>query len=114
MAPANKASSFDNPKADYLKISWVPGSGELTILCTALLGGSLAFLWYNAHPAEVFMGDTGSLAIGALTWWAVADSVPNWWSNILPYVVVLLVLVFFAQRLRMPAAEGIPYRRGES
>ncbi len=56
----------------------------------------------------------GSLAIGALTWWAVADSVPNWWSNILPYVVVLLVLVFFAQRLRMPAAEGIPYRRGES
>ncbi|MEK9986213.1 MAG: phospho-N-acetylmuramoyl-pentapeptide-transferase, partial [Opitutae bacterium] len=52
--------------ADYLKISWVPGTGELAILCTALLGGSLAFLWYNAHPAEVFMGDTGSLAIGGL------------------------------------------------
>ena len=52
--------------ADYLKISWVPGTGELSIVCTALLGGSLAFLWYNAHPAEVFMGDTGSLAIGGL------------------------------------------------
>ena len=52
--------------SDYLKISWVPGSGELAIVCTALLGGSLAFLWYNAHPAEMFMGDTGSLAIGGL------------------------------------------------
>ncbi len=52
--------------ADYLKISWVPGTGELAIVCTALLGGSLAFLWFNAHPAEVFMGDTGSLAIGGL------------------------------------------------
>jgi phospho-N-acetylmuramoyl-pentapeptide-transferase len=52
--------------ADYLKISWVPGTGELAIVCIALLGGSLAFLWYNAHPADVFMGDTGSLAIGGL------------------------------------------------
>ena len=52
--------------ANYLKISWVPGTGELAIVCIALLGGSLAFLWYNAHPAEVFMGDTGSLAIGGL------------------------------------------------
>ena len=52
--------------ADYLMISWIPGTGELTVLCASLLGGSLAFLWYNAHPAEVFMGDTGSLAIGGL------------------------------------------------
>ena len=52
--------------ADYLMISWVPGTGELAVVCSALLGGSLAFLWYNAHPAEVFMGDTGSLAIGGL------------------------------------------------
>jgi phospho-N-acetylmuramoyl-pentapeptide-transferase len=52
--------------SDYLKVSWIPGSGELTVVCTALLGGSLAFLWFNAHPAEVFMGDTGSLAIGGL------------------------------------------------
>ncbi len=52
--------------SDYLLISWVPGTGELTVVCAALLGGCLAFLWYNAHPAEVFMGDTGSLAIGGL------------------------------------------------
>lgn len=52
--------------AEYLKISWVPGTGELAVVCIALLGGSLAFLWYNAHPAEIFMGDTGSLAIGGL------------------------------------------------
>ena len=52
--------------SDYLKVSWVPGSGELTIVCSALLGGSLSFLWFNAHPAEMFMGDTGSLAIGGL------------------------------------------------
>jgi len=52
--------------SEYLKISWIPGSGELTVVCSALLGGSLAFLWYNAHPADMFMGDTGSLAIGGL------------------------------------------------
>ena len=52
--------------AQYLAVSWVPGSGELTVICAALLGGGLSFLWYNAHPAEVFMGDTGSLAIGGL------------------------------------------------
>ncbi len=52
--------------SNYLNISWVPGTGELSVVCAALLGGSLAFLWYNAHPAEMFMGDTGSLAIGGL------------------------------------------------
>ncbi len=52
--------------SEYLRISWVPGTGELAVVCAALLGGSLAFLWYNAHPAEMFMGDTGSLAIGGL------------------------------------------------
>ena len=40
--------------------------GELAVVCAALLGASLAFLWYNSHPAEVFMGDTGSLALGGL------------------------------------------------
>lgn len=52
--------------ADYLFISFIPGAGELMVICSALLGASLAFLWYNAHPAEVFMGDTGSLALGGL------------------------------------------------
>ncbi len=52
--------------ADYLFISYIPGAGELAVICSALLGASLAFLWYNSHPAEVFMGDTGSLALGGL------------------------------------------------
>jgi phospho-N-acetylmuramoyl-pentapeptide-transferase len=42
----------------------VPGSSELTIFCATMIGASLGFLWYNAHPAEVFMGDVGSLALG--------------------------------------------------
>ncbi len=52
--------------ADYLLISFVPGVGELAIICAALVGAGMAFLWYNSHPAEVFMGDTGSLALGGL------------------------------------------------
>lgn len=52
--------------ANYLLISYVPGTGELAVVCSALIGASLAFLWYNSHPATVFMGDTGSLALGGL------------------------------------------------
>lgn len=50
--------------AEYLQILYLPGAGELAVFCAALFGASIGFLWYNAHPAEVFMGDTGSLAIG--------------------------------------------------
>jgi phospho-N-acetylmuramoyl-pentapeptide-transferase len=50
--------------ADYLNIIYLPGSGELTVFVAALVGASLGFLWYNAYPAQVFMGDTGSLALG--------------------------------------------------
>ncbi len=50
--------------AAYLQIPYVNGAGELTVFCAALLGAGLGFLWFNCHPAQVFMGDTGSLAIG--------------------------------------------------
>ncbi|WP_271077155.1 phospho-N-acetylmuramoyl-pentapeptide-transferase [Aurantiacibacter sp. MUD61] len=50
--------------SEYLGIPHVPGAGELAILCAAIMGAGLAFLWYNAPPAAVFMGDTGSLALG--------------------------------------------------
>ncbi len=50
--------------ANYLQIHHVPGSGELAIFCGALVGGGLGFLWFNAPPAKVFMGDTGSLSLG--------------------------------------------------
>ena len=48
----------------YLAIEYLPGAGELTVYCGAAVGATLGFLWFNSHPAEVFMGDTGSLAIG--------------------------------------------------
>lgn len=52
--------------ADYLQLHYVPGSGELAVLCGALIGGAMGFLWYNAPPAMVFMGDTGSLSLGGV------------------------------------------------
>jgi phospho-N-acetylmuramoyl-pentapeptide-transferase len=52
--------------AEYLQIPYVPFSGELAVVCSALLGACLGFLWWNAFPARVFMGDTGSLAIGGM------------------------------------------------
>jgi phospho-N-acetylmuramoyl-pentapeptide-transferase len=52
--------------ADYLQINFVPGTGELAVICGALIGAGLGFLWYNAPPAQIFMGDTGSLALGGL------------------------------------------------
>jgi phospho-N-acetylmuramoyl-pentapeptide-transferase len=52
--------------ADYLQIHYVAGTGELAVLCGAVLGASLGFLWFNAPPASIFMGDTGSLALGGL------------------------------------------------
>jgi phospho-N-acetylmuramoyl-pentapeptide-transferase len=55
----------DNAKAaEYLLIPHVPGAGELTVFCSAMVGAGLGFLWFNCHPAQMFMGDTGSLALG--------------------------------------------------
>jgi phospho-N-acetylmuramoyl-pentapeptide-transferase len=50
--------------AQYLQVTYVPGAGELCVVCGAMLGAGMGFLWYNAYPAEVFMGDVGSLALG--------------------------------------------------
>ncbi|MCB1983137.1 MAG: phospho-N-acetylmuramoyl-pentapeptide-transferase, partial [Rhodoferax sp.] len=48
----------------YLLFPYIPGAGELLIFCAAMAGAGLAFLWFNAHPAQVFMGDVGALALG--------------------------------------------------
>jgi phospho-N-acetylmuramoyl-pentapeptide-transferase len=50
--------------AGYLQIPYEPGAGELTVFCAGMIGAGLGFLWYNCHPAQIFMGDTGSLALG--------------------------------------------------
>tara|TARA_B100000579_G_C22848938_1_gene866104 strand:+ start:5845 stop:6975 length:1131 start_codon:yes stop_codon:yes gene_type:complete len=60
---AYASSRFDF--SDYLNIIYIPNSGELFIFCLAIIGSCIGFLWYNAHPAKVFMGDTGSLSLGA-------------------------------------------------
>ncbi|MEM1287794.1 MAG: phospho-N-acetylmuramoyl-pentapeptide-transferase [Pseudomonadota bacterium] len=52
--------------SDYLQIHFTPGTGELAVLCGAVIGSSLGFLWFNAPPAQIFMGDTGSLALGGM------------------------------------------------
>jgi phospho-N-acetylmuramoyl-pentapeptide-transferase len=49
----------------YLGVPHIPGAGELVVFCAAIAGAGLAFLWFNAYPAEVFMGDVGALALGA-------------------------------------------------
>ncbi len=50
--------------SNYLNVFYLPGAGELTVICASIVGASLGFLWFNSHPASVFMGDTGSLALG--------------------------------------------------
>ncbi len=52
--------------ADYLDIMYIPNAGELVVFCAAFIGACVGFLWYNAYPAQVFMGDTGSLALGGI------------------------------------------------
>ena len=56
----------DAISANYLFLKPIAGAGELTVVCCALIGAAMAFLWYNCYPAAVFMGDTGSLALGGL------------------------------------------------
>src|SRR5439155_23612219 len=50
--------------ADYLRVTNVKGAGELTVFCGALIGAAIGFLWFNCHPAQIFMGDVGPLALG--------------------------------------------------
>src|SRR5207302_8806339 len=52
--------------AEYLQVPFYPFTAELTVVCAALVGAGFGFLWFNCHPAKVFMGDTGSLAIGGM------------------------------------------------
>mgnify|MGYP003969494815 FL=1 len=78
--------------SDTLLIEQVLGAGELTIICTSLLGACLAFLWYNSAPAEVFMGDTGSLALGGLVG-AIAFMVQQ------PFTLVIVGGIFVVEAL---------------
>jgi ABC-type uncharacterized transport system permease subunit len=97
-----------------LDLKDLDGTASHALLLANTIILSVVTFWAVSRRKIVDGVLAAGLAIGALIWYLASDTVPNWWSNILPYVVVLLVLVFFAQRLRMPAADGQPYRRGET
>ena len=85
--------------AAYLQIPFVPGAGELTVFCAALLGAGLGFLWFNCHPAQVFMGDTGSLALGG-AFGIVAVLIHQ------PFVLVIAGGVFVAEAVSVLVQTG--------
>ena len=86
--------------AAYLQIPFVSGAGELTVFCAALLGAGLGFLWFNCHPAQVFMGDTGSLALGG-AFGIIAVLVHQ------PFVLVIGGGVFVIEAMSSDLAEGL-------
>ena len=75
--------------ANYLQIHHVPGAGELAVFCATLVGSGLGFLWYNAHPAQVIMGDTGALALGSSL--AVVALMTGHWL-LLPVIGIVFVI----------------------
>lgn len=78
--------------SDYLNVMYIPNSGEITIFISAFVGGLVGFLWYNAYPAQVFMGDTGSLTIGAVIA-VIALSVRK------EFLIPILAGIFLAENL---------------
>ena len=78
--------------ADYLNVMYIPNSGEITIFISAFVGGLVGFLWYNAYPAQVFMGDTGSLTIGGIIA-VIALSVRK------EFLIPILAGIFLAENL---------------
>ncbi len=83
----------------YLQVPYVPGAGELTIFCAAMFGAGLGFLWFNCHPAQVFMGDTGSLALGGALG-IVAVLIHQ------PFVLVIAGGVFVAEAMSVMIQRG--------
>ena len=82
--------------ADYLQLHYVPGTGELAVFCAALVGAALGFLWFNAPPAAVFMGDTGSLLIGLINAILVVKFINVANSSEVPYPIVAAPAIGFA------------------
>ena len=83
----------------------------LLVNAVALFGVTIWAIRKNKHADAVI---AFVLAALSATWYFISDTVPDWWVKILPYVIVIVVLIFFAQRLRMPAANGQIYRRGQT
>ena len=90
------------------------GSATHSLLLVIFIAFVLVAVWAYRRQRHVDVGLAAAIAFLCLVWYLGAETVPSWWIDIQPYLIVLLVLIFFSQRLRMPAANGQPYRRGES
>ena len=90
------------------------GAGSHALLLVNTIALTLVLIWAVSRGRRVDAILAGILGALAAIWYFASETVPNWWINILPFVIVLIVLVFFAQRLRMPAADGQIYRKGET
>ena len=90
------------------------GTATHSLLLVAVIALAFIVLWALSRHKTSDAVLAGVLALLAGYWFLSADTVPKWWTDIQPQVIVILVLVFFAQRLRMPMAVGQPYRKGES
>jgi phospho-N-acetylmuramoyl-pentapeptide-transferase len=89
----------------YLQVFYLRGAGELTVFCAAIVGACIGFLWYNAHPAQVFMGDTGSLALGGAVG-AIAILLKS------EFLLLFVGAVFFAETVSVILQRSVfKYRR---
>ncbi|MEO0131807.1 MAG: phospho-N-acetylmuramoyl-pentapeptide-transferase [candidate division WOR-3 bacterium] len=81
----------------YLNILYVPGAGEMSVICFAVLGACLGFLWFNSHPAQIFMGDTGSLPLGAIIGYSAIVSKHEFLFVLIGGVFLLEIFTVFIQ-----------------
>jgi simple sugar transport system permease protein len=90
------------------------GSASHALLLVNTIALVAVLVWAISTRRKVDAVLAGVLGAGAALWYFASDTVPDWWIAILPFVIVLIVLVFFSQRLRMPRADGQPYHKGET
>ena len=90
------------------------GSASHALLLVNTIALLAVVVWAVRKRRRIDAAIAAGLGLGAAVWYVLSTTVPDWWISILPYVIVLVVLVFFSQRLRMPRADGLPYRRGEA
>ena len=90
------------------------GSASHALLLVNTIALLAVLAWALNRKRRIDAGLAAGLGLGAAVWYLLSTTVPDWWISILPFVIVLVVLVFFSQRLRMPRADGLPYRKGEA
>ncbi len=90
------------------------GSASHSLLLVNTIALAAVTVWALSRKRRIDASLSAGLGLAAAIWYFTSSTVPDWWISILPFVIVLVVLVFFSQRLRMPRADGLPYRKGET